>query len=186
MLGRDVEQACPGGLLGRAGRHQVSTIAACPPASGMRARQIVGRAHLDQARGGALELEGLAAVGGGIERRRLGRRGDDELDAAIVEACRSAVMNRLATSRRAGSITGTWSSTSVWKAAASARKSAGPSGALAEVVRSWRGRPPSRPRGTTSSRPLTASVLGLPWAAPVSLRKAASSAASASAVGRTR
>ena len=59
----------------RSERPQVSTMPSVEPdapriAAAVRQRQILLRAHLDQARGGALELVRLIALGGEIERVR--------------------------------------------------------------------------------------------------------------------
>ena len=54
-------------------------------AAAARQGEVVARAHLDEARGGAVELEGLAAGLGLVEVRRLGLGGDEQLDVVLVE-----------------------------------------------------------------------------------------------------
>ena len=53
----------------------------------VRQGEVFRRAHLDQAGDRAVELEGLAPLGGGVEVLRLGRRRGDELHVARRRAC---------------------------------------------------------------------------------------------------
>src|SRR5690606_4931496 len=55
----------------------------CGGSGPVRAGQVLGAAHLDQARGGALEGAGQALAL--VQRRRLGGGGADQVDVAVVE-----------------------------------------------------------------------------------------------------
>ena len=97
-----------------------STRVAREVAAAVRQRQIGLRAHLDQARGRALELLRLETVVGAIERVRLGRGRGDELHRIVVERVDQddEALGLVALPK---SITGMRSSTSVWNSCATRR-----------------------------------------------------------------
>jgi hypothetical protein len=88
------------------------------------------------------------------------------------------VMNRFAALRSSCVITGTSSTTTVWKFSAIARKSFGPSGFRQRSAKPKRATWPTA-CGTASLRPTTSSSTGAPSGAPAIASKAASSAAAA-------